>query len=116
MRGMPTIVTVRQQTLEMFPPLYRRLLASSYHSRLTLSETGQRPLQAARPGEDGHFNLGPAQFCQLLQASPIAQGQVQALVFPRVTGGSGTIELEQLSAEAAARDWPTAFSVAAPDV
>jgi len=102
MRGMPTIVTVRQRTLEMFPPLYRRLLVSSYHSRLTLSETTQRPLQSARPGEDGRFNLSPVQFCQLLQASPIAQGRVQALVFPRVTGGSGAIELEQLSAEAAA--------------
>jgi len=102
MRGMPTIVTVRQQTLEMFPLLYRRLLATSYHSRLTLSETTQRTLQSARPGDDGRFNLSPAQFCHLLQTSLVAQGQVQALVFPGVTGKSGSIELEQLPAKAAA--------------
>ena len=100
-RGMPTIVTVRQQTLEVFPRLKHRLLTSSYHSRLTLSEATQVPPRPVRPGANGKFSLSPAQFCDLLQAWPTAQAQVRGLVFPRVTGRSGTIDLEQLSAEAA---------------
>ncbi len=102
LRGMPTIVTVRQQTLEMFPPLRHRLLTSSYHSRLTLSEATQRPHRPVRPGKNGQFSLSPAQFCELLQVKATAQGHARGLVFPRVTGRSGMIDLEQLSAEAAA--------------
>jgi hypothetical protein len=102
MRGMPTIVTVRQQTLDMFPDLRSRLLGSSFHPRLSLSETRHWPHRVVRPEKDGRFNLSPAQFCELLQVSPGAQGKLQAIVFPRVTRESGTIHLEQLSAEAAA--------------
>lgn len=100
--GMPTIVTVRQQMLEMFPELRSRLLDSSYRSSLTLGEANQRLHRPIRPAEDGRFFLSPAQFCELLGASPVARGQVRALVFPRVTGQRGTIEIEQLSAHVAA--------------
>ena len=102
MRGMPTIVAIRQGTLEMFPDLRRRLLVDSFHHRLGRSEPTQGIPPPIRPGRDGRFNLSPWQFCELLGVSAGAQGRVQALVFPRVTGEGGAIELEQLSAEAAA--------------
>jgi hypothetical protein len=102
MRGMPTIVAVRQETLEMLPDVHHRLLAAGYNYRLTLAETKRGPLRPARPGKDGRYTLSPAQFCELLQVRAAARASVRALLFPRVTGGSGTIELEELPAEEAA--------------
>jgi len=102
LRGMPTVVTVRRQTLEMFPGLLDRLLVRSYRSRLSLSELEEGRFQPVQPGENGDFYLSPAQFCDLLQVASVAQAQVGALVFPGVTGRAGTIEIEQLSVAAAA--------------
>lgn len=102
LRGMPTVVTVRRQALEMFPDLLDRLLVRSYRSRLSLSELKEGQFQPVQPGENGDFYLSPAQFCDLLQVAPVAQAQVGALVFPRVTGRAGTIEIEQLSVAAGA--------------
>ena len=97
LRGMPTIVSLREETLENFPHVRRRLLASSYHHRLSLKETRQQIPRASRERPDGRWSLSPAQFCTLLQVCPVAEGQAWALVFPRVTGASGTIHLEEIS-------------------
>lgn len=102
LRGMPTVVTVRNQTLEMFPDVMDRLFKRSYRSRLSISEAKTTPLRPVRPNENGQFYLSPAQFCDLLQVASVAHAQVGALVFPRVTGRAGAIEVEQLSVEAAA--------------
>jgi len=102
LRGMPTVVTIRRQTLEMFPDLLDRLLERSYRSRLSLSELKEGRFQPVQPGENGDFYLNPAQLCALLEVVSVAQAQAEAMVFPRVTGRAGTIEIEQLSVEAAA--------------
>lgn len=101
-RGMPTVVTVRRQTLEMFPDLLDRLLVRSYRSRLSLGEIREAQLRPVQPDQDGNYYLSPAQFCDLLQVATVAQAQAEALVFPQVTGRSGSIELERLSSKAAA--------------
>ena len=102
LRGMPTIVALRQGTVEMFPDLRRRLLVDSFRYLDKRSETTQSFPPRIRPGKDRRFNLSPWQFCELLQVGSRAQGQAQALLFPRVTGEAGTVELEQLSAGDAA--------------
>jgi hypothetical protein len=102
LRGMPTVVTVRRQTLEMFPDLLDRLLERSYRSRLSLGEIREAQLRPVQPDQDGNYYLSPAQFCDLLQVASVAQAQAEALVFPQVTGRSGSIELERLSSKAAA--------------
>jgi hypothetical protein len=102
LRGMPTIVALREGTLEMFPHLYYRLLVGSLRYLDSRSETTQSSPPHIRPGKDRRFNLSPWQLCELLQVGSRAQGEAQALLFPRVTGEAGTVELEQLSPEAAA--------------
>jgi hypothetical protein len=99
---MPTIVTVRQQAARRFRLLQERLVASSYNHRYRLAETDQRRGRTARPGNDGRWSLSPAQFCELLQVRSAAQVPAWAVLFPRVTGKPGTIELEQLPADEAA--------------
>jgi hypothetical protein len=100
--GMPTIVTVRQQGARRLRFLHERLLASSYHERYRLAELGQRIGRARRPDQYGRWSMSPAQFCELLRVRPIAQVPAYALVFPRVTGQPGTIELNELLADDAA--------------
>ena len=100
--GMPTIVTVRQQGARRLRFLHERILASSYHERYTLAETGQRIGRVDRPDRYGRWSMSPAQFCELLQVRPLAQVPAYALVFPRVTGQPGIIELNHLSADEAA--------------
>lgn len=102
LRGMPTVATVRKQTLEMFPDLLHRLLERSYRSRLSLAEMREAQLRPVKTNQDGDYYLSPAQFCDLLQVASVAQAQAEALVFPQVTGRSGAIELERLSSEVAA--------------
>jgi hypothetical protein len=101
-RGMPTIVTLRQQTVQMFSHLQRRLRESSYHHQLSLLEAANGSHRHPRPEGAGTFTLSPAQFCKLLQVRPTTHGKVWRLVFPRVTGAGGSIQLTRLSAPAAA--------------
>jgi len=102
LHGMPTVVTIRAHTLEMFPDLMDRLLDRAYHSRLSLSEVRAARFRPVQTGASGQFYLSPAQFCDLLQVASLAQAQVGALVFPRVTGSAGAIEVERVSVEVAA--------------
>lgn len=114
-RGMPTIVTIRFPTLEMFPVVRDRLLSSPYRDRLTLGEakTARKPFRAMA---DPQVSLSPAQLCDLLRVRSAGHGGVEALVFPQVTGRSGGIELEQLSTQAAAaRLADSVFSVRSPN-
>jgi len=102
LHGMPTIVTVRQQGARRLRFLHERLLASSYDERYGLAEMGQRIGPMRRPDRYGRWSMSPAQFCELLRVRPIAQVPACALVFPRVTGQPGTIELNELSPDEAA--------------
>lgn len=102
LRGMPTIVALRQGTLDMFPHLASHLPVGSFRYLDSRSETSQSSPPRIPPGKDSRFNLSPWQFCELLQVGSRAQAQAQALLFPRVTGEAGTAEFEQLSAEDAA--------------
>ncbi len=101
-RGMPTIVRLSTGTVEMFPHLLPRLRARSYHHRLTLSEIAQKHVGSATPLPRERLSLSPAQFCELLQVHPAAEGELRALVFPIVTGNRGTVDLTRVSPPAAA--------------
>lgn len=101
-RGMPTLVTIRDQTLDLFPELERRLSRTRYDHRLALTEVNQEggravPLQRGCP-----VDLTPAQLCRLLDVRMQDHGPVRALLFPRVTEGSNGIQIRELSARAAA--------------
>jgi hypothetical protein len=101
LRGMPTIVTVRDQTLDLFPALQQPLLGGRYDYRRALGEEERDGAPAARLRSGRPFDLAPAQFCSLLQARMSGQSRVRALLFPRVTEETDGIQLRGLSAHAA---------------
>jgi hypothetical protein len=101
LRGMPTIVTVRPQTLAFFPGLRSELVTKSYFYRCTMAEAAvdQRP---ARPSSDGSFGLSPAQVGALLRVERRAECAPHVLLFPHVTGDASGGELRELAPGAAA--------------
>jgi hypothetical protein len=97
-RGVPTLVSVRAETLAMFPELRDRLAARAYQHELRLGEAPAVPVADGRWAGGGR-SLSPAQFCDLLGVTRAAEARLGAVLFPRVTRARGRIELEPLSAE-----------------
>lgn len=102
LRGLPTLVTIRQPTVEMFPHLRRGLMSASFNHHLNLDETAERPAGPTRPWRNGRVGLTPAQFCAVLGASSVAEAPARALLFPRATREAGGIQLKRISAQAGA--------------
>ncbi len=103
LRAMPTIVTVRVDSLAFFPGLEADVQTRAYSYRRTLAEAAEVP-QPTRPRSDDSFGLSPAQFCALLGVERRAECAPHALLFPRITGEAGIGRLRDLApGEAAAR-------------
>ena len=107
LRGMPTLVTIRDQALNLFPELQRPLLEGCYDYRLALGEAKREGAKTVRLGRP--FDLSPAQFCALLNIGVCGQSLVRALLFPWVTEGSDGIHIRELSAQAAGKRLTTAL-------
>jgi len=101
LHGMPTIVTIRDQTLDLFPELRQRLLQSRYNHRFALKETLPEGTFVAHPQRGRPTDLTPAQFCTLLDVDMREQSPVRTILFPQVTGAHSGIHLQELSAQAA---------------
>jgi hypothetical protein len=96
--GIPTIVSVRANSLRFFPPLSRRL---AVHRGRHTDRLGEAPLTelAADSLEPAAHNLSPAQLCFLTEAESIAVAPAAALLFPRITARKNGIELRSMSNE-----------------
>ena len=94
--GVPTIVALRRGTLDLFPSLAARAAASGYACRLTLEEAlaaGPRAVESQGKPD----SLSPVQLCRLLDVAPLACSEIAAIVFPRITGETGTFALRRLT-------------------
>ena len=102
LRGMPTIVTLRQGTVGMFPELAARLATRPYHHRLRIAEVAVLPPEPAPSWRDGRIGVSPAQFCDAAGVSAIAEAPATALLFPRITGEPGDTIVRPLPPSVAA--------------
>lgn len=101
-RGMPTLVTIREPMLRLFPHLRERLLQRRYNLRDTLRET---PPSSGVPLEitpDHGLSLTPAQFLALLSIQPVDGGIVHAALFPEVAPTAIGIRVRALTRQATA--------------
>jgi hypothetical protein len=95
LRGMPTIVAVRERTARTFPWFDGRLRSSGFHAWLTIDEVAQRRRrQAVSPRV---WAISPTQLATLLGVRRVASAALDAIVFPRVTGARGGIEIRRLA-------------------
>jgi hypothetical protein len=95
-RGMPTIVSLREETIARFPAFLRRLQATAYARDRTLAEAEARRTRDWRP------NLTPAQLVRLARAGEAGTGLLRAAVFPAVAQGIERFEVCRLGADDAA--------------
>lgn len=98
--GVPTMVSIREHTRQVFPRLAAGLPDRPYlHS---LAELAGAPPHPPRAGE--RFVLAPGQFASQLGSTSAASARLGAIVFPRVTPECEGWSIERVSpAEGAAR-------------
>jgi hypothetical protein len=99
---MPTIVTIRPRTRELFADLTARLHERGYQHQRGLGERvpGQRlPLRLA---PDGRANLSPAQFADALDVERVGEGELAAVVFPTITEAAEGLSVHRVPPAAAA--------------
>ncbi|MEB2345818.1 MAG: hypothetical protein OZ948_13890 [Deltaproteobacteria bacterium] len=108
-RGMPTIVSLREGTLALFPQLRGELDSKTWHWSGTLEETRARR-RSGRPAEGAGDRwppgLSPPQLCALLGVAARAGDPLVRIVLPAVVAESGSprFALRRLAPdEAAAR-------------
>jgi hypothetical protein len=105
-RGVPTIVSIRPQTLEFFPRLLRGIPAVERPAHLTLEET-DAALAAHGNAENGaHLKLSPAQLARQLGVSLSARARLAAIAFPEADGDPHGLAVDPLSGAEAARRLP----------
>jgi hypothetical protein len=89
-RGLPTLVSVRRDTLARFPAARARL--GSVRPDLAGAEQAQRP----------SFSMSPPEFCELMGDCPRASGgPLLALLFPRIGEDAAPLSWRRLGAEEA---------------
>lgn len=105
-RGMPTIVTVRRESVQWFPGLAARVAESGHHHGITVREalaSSARP--AAADDLPAFWGLSHVQLCDVLGVSAVAETPLTVVVFPRVAGAATGIRLDPLEPSGAARAW-----------
>jgi len=98
LRGMPTIVSMREGTIDLFPGMRQSIMDRGYASRLTLGECREAGRLISFPGKPGRHGLSPRQFCSLLDCPPVKEATGRVLLFPRQTGVAGGLRLRRLQA------------------
>jgi hypothetical protein len=102
-RGIPTIVTIRQSTLRFFPTVLERLQERGYTVRLTRREARKRRPSDRAVGHDGPRSLSPGQLCALLEAPSTAGAPVTAVAFPQLSDRAGPLRLTRIPKKRAAK-------------
>jgi hypothetical protein len=101
LRGMPSIVMIRAETLATFPVVAARIRDAGYHHSWTLAESRSTAARTRRPRRDGGASLTPRQFCAVTSVAPLAEVDAWRLVFPRVNSALSGLHIEPLDAEIA---------------
>jgi hypothetical protein len=114
-RGMPTIVSLRHDTLALFPVLARRLAQRGLRADLSLAEVAARPPDATAADGDG-AGISPVQVCDLLGVPMRAGAPLGAVVLPRVDPGERRLRLRRMEADEAAEAFEAVLFAAASPV
>lgn len=101
LRGMPTVATIKEHTLGLFPGLEARLCQRNYDARLALGEL-KHGLASSVRGTEGRVGLAPAQLCAVVDAEMLGDAPAGALLLPRVSQDEEGIHVTPLSPRIAA--------------
>ena len=97
-RGMPTVITLRGGTVELFPELARLQSDRQYHREFTLDEA-----QPAAIPTDGSMKLSQAQYGDLVGCTAVASGPLKEILFPVVVDNARRTTTQDVNGDEAAR-------------
>jgi hypothetical protein len=97
LHSMPTLVTIRDRTLDFFPAVEQGLKRHCYDHRLSLAEVECEGRDLVPLGRGPSVDLSPAQFCAVLTVARRGYLPAHAVLFPQVTEDDGGIRAYRLS-------------------
>ena len=80
-RGLPTIISVRAPTLDLFPEFRESVIAAGYDSSKTIEECTPGPVVKKSIAEMGYRPLSIKQLCQAAQTSAVAETTIKGIIF-----------------------------------
>jgi len=95
LRAMPTIVSLRAETLPLLPSLAADFASAGYLHHRTVAEAAAQ--KGPRTRSDGSYSLSPAQLCAALGVGSVASGMPRVMLFPRITGEANVGSLHDLA-------------------
>jgi hypothetical protein len=95
-QGIPTIISVRQQSGVLLPSIAATLGGGQYHFARLLEECSRAASQADT-SQIEKWHLSSRQLCHALSVESLAGAPLSALVFPEVDGRVGSVALDDLS-------------------
>jgi len=95
-RGMPTFVSIRQGTFNLFPGLLESLKIQRFNARSTLDECREPGAPTAKPWSEGRRGLSPSQYCLLMDCDSVKSSTGAVIIFPRQTRETGGLSLHKL--------------------
>lgn len=103
-RGVPTVVTIRNGTMALFPELARAYAAARFDRGRTIAACApgiERP-EPEKPRSKDRPGLSPPQLCHLIGAPMAAGGRAGRVLLPRLDAAARGIGLRRLDLDAAA--------------
>lgn len=97
--GMPTWISIRPHTFDLFPGLLASLKNQRFSPRSTLDECRAPDAPMPRTWSGGRRGLSPSQYCSLMGSKAVEKAAAAVLVFPVQTGEKGGTSLRKLQAE-----------------
>lgn len=98
-RGIPSIVSIRSSTLELFPDLSRTRTERWYQAHLTLSEG--EAAEATMTMTEENSAISPAQLCHALHVPMATSVPLRAVFLPHVDLSQRGFRIQELSPEEA---------------
>jgi len=101
LRGVPSIVSIREKSFDFFPRAGSDLEKMELHFRLNDEESLQGTGEGSAGGGGDRLLITPSQFCTLLGTRQVPLGKDPLVIVPRITGKGGTFSLRRADIPAA---------------
>ncbi len=94
--GIPTIVNIKHNTLNIFPKFHDILLAGNYDYHMNTNKSDGGPTDNIQPDSSGNYSLNPLQFCKILNTEQKTAARLNAIVFPVIKKSESTADITEL--------------------
>lgn len=99
--GLPTIVNVKKNTIDMFVEFKKNLKIKKYDYHLSMDEVNKGEKDSIQPDDQGNYSLSSFQFCSLIHSGQRPNANLNFILFPINNILDSKLKLARLSADSA---------------